>query len=72
MNIIEKLFGAYKPQKSEKEYVISRVETYHENADLQTLSIEITTHPEVIAVLRKELVGKAYTTLAQSTEWELK
>ena len=69
MNIIEKLQSYYQPVQQDKEYVISRVETYHDNAELLTLSIEVTANPEVITQLRKELVGKAYRTLAESTEW---
>ena len=69
MKLLDKLQSYYQPIQQDKEYVISRVETYHDNAELLTLSIEVTANPEVINQLRKELVGKAYRTLAESTEW---
>lgn len=69
MKLLEKLQDMYKPAVQQKEYVISRIESYHENPALMTLSIEVTAKPEVIEILRKELVGKAYRTLAESTEW---
>jgi len=71
MKILDKITEMYQPQHQEKEYVISRVETYHDNPALMTLSIEVTAKPEVIEVLRKQLVGSAYRTLAESTEWRM-
>ena len=71
MNILESIKNLYTPRQASREYIVSRVESYIDNPSLSTLSIEITAAPHVIDVLRKELVGSAYRTLASSTEWEV-
>jgi hypothetical protein len=72
MNFINTIKAIYEPKPEQKEYIVSHVATYYGNAELQTLSIEVTAAPEIIAELRKKLVSQAYTILAQSVEWDIK
>ena len=72
MNILKTFKELYAPHVEQREYIVSRVNLYDGNPNLHTLSIEVTASAEVIEVLRRELVSKAYLTLASSTEWGTK
>ena len=58
------------PIKVDTEYVVSRVSHSADSPDCNTLTLEVTAHPDVIAQVRAKVVADAYAILGQAAQYK--